>query len=281
MSGSQRPSEFQAALDFVMLKTQLQRLGVIGGGYGLLACSYGLPKNHLNLYLVHILLGTVLMVAGILSYARPKPIYLLVQGGLLVAMGVWIEVMAKLGEAAGGSPTLFAIWGIVMAFVGTSEMFGYSQFAYLNEQSPSKAEVSAAGIIIKKLLSANARKEPDVIFMRVGPHPDQPEDLQPDTWHVVPESADQWKARLLPDAVVLLNHRRLRALALCRADFGVRTACPEMPMGYSVRILGVTYIVGIEQRYTPRLTEWLSSNLPGSKGMNLVEASPADGEDNS
>lgn len=253
-------ASLQSALDFIMLKTHLQRLGMAAGGYGLLACIYGLPKNHQNLYLVHLSLGVLLLIASIMAVLFPKPRHSIILGALLAVMGLWINIMSHLGEAAGGSVKGFAIWGIVLFLGGMIAIFDYERFSYLNTYLLCKQEIDNAGMLVKRLLSANPKKQLDVITVRINLEPESLNDISyGEMLSIVRRCSGRWKARLLPDAMILVRGSAARALVLNRDNFTI----PEAPMhngsgvGYSVSISGRSYKLLINRKQSERLNDWL------------------------
>lgn len=248
-------SELQAALDFVMLKTDLQRLAICGGAYGLLACLHGIPKGHQVFYLVHLALGIALIIEAVLTLVCPRPIHLIASGAMLVAMGGWINVMAMMKEGAGGSPTIFAIWGGVLVCVGMSALLEFRRFAYLAVQAPSDAAAANAGLMVKALLSVNPKKQQDIVILDVKLDAYGLDSVLPDLWHPKVRYTGRWRARLLPDSAVLVQNMPARALALSKADFAV-SQLPEVSA--DLRIDDHTYAVQAAKVFSERLRNWIA-----------------------
>lgn len=262
MSDLLNTSNLQTALDYVMFKTESQRLGVIGGGYGFLACLYGLPKNHHSLYMLHLILGVALLIEGLAMLILPNIRHFIIQGSLLALTGAWIAIMSMLGEGAGGSPTLFAIWGVGLFFIGINALFSFARFEHLERQVLSKAETKDAGSIVKKLLNANTKKQQDVVIMALELDRQQPAHVPLKKRLFGQCDVGRWKVRLMPDAAILIQSSLSKAHVLERSAFAVSTVpenLTESMSGVSLRIADQLYIVKINKKHSQRLRNWWMS----------------------
>lgn len=251
----------QRALDAVMLRTQLQRLSVVAGGYGFLALVYGCPSSHDCLYTVHVSLGLLLILTSIVAFIRPYPSNLITLGVTLIIMGAWINVMARVGEAAGGSPAMFSAWGCVLIVVGAVALFDYRHFSYLGTQMPTGAEVKKAGTMVKKLLSANPKKQQDVLIVQIqveeGPH----RDVKLGEWVATLGNTGRWKAMLLPDVMVLVQNESARVLVLARGDLDCSTDVKTSGLcNWVVRISDRAYRMKLSGEFCRRVRDWLISD---------------------
>lgn len=243
----------QDSLNFIMFKTQIQRLCVIAGGYGFITCLYGLPRHHSELYVPHFVLGVVLLGASIVSILIPRPRWMIVLGVLLIVTGIWINVMAAQGEAAGGSLTVFSVFGIGLSIIGAIDIADSKRFAYLAASVPSRVELENASMIIRRLLSANPKKRTDVLFVRLRADSNQFDDQMLPEHFAALQINGTWKVKLLPNAAILLRGSSAQVLVLQRSDFGFT----ESDLAHLVVVENILYFVTAAPHFADRLQQWL------------------------
>lgn len=245
-------ADLQTALDYVMLKTELQRLGVVGGGYGLLVCAYGAPADHHTFYLVQIIIGGLLFIEGLVEFFLPDARHFIVLGALMALMGIWTSIMAKYHVAAGGSSTLFAAWGLVFIILGIVAFFDYRRFAHFISAKPTTTTIMDAGIIVKKLLSANPKKQTDVVIVDIALCCPSRRHFSLKEQLAAAKIAGKWKGRLLEDAIVFV--RRSNALVLPKKGFQL-----DATGNVVAKIGGNLYEVKPMRESSARFEEWSRS----------------------
>ena len=252
---------YRNALNFVVLKAFLERPGIVCAAYGFLACIYGIPKDHHTLYLVHFLLGVLLIAESVGIFARPHPLHTKIAGSLLIATGVWVIIMSQMNATAGGSPLIFTIWGVFIGLIGLRVLSCYNQFAHLNTLVLPKQLVAECNKLVKQLVSANIKKQQDAIVFVVKLPQDSSHFNELEIKTIENKDIGQWKARLLSDTAVFMqgNARQILVARKCSITVSEDKNLSDQQTEVTINILDVIFTVRIAKLSLERLENWLST----------------------
>ena len=259
MKTNWKPEQLQIALDYAILKRELEHLRAMSGLSGFLVFGQGLAGRDGKPELSYLALGLLLLAQAFAPSVFMSPVYLLTLPVLYVIAGLSLAFVPVVRMLAGGSPTASMYIGGALAVVGVAAAGRYRQFAHLTLSPLPQGDLREAYALVRNLRPASPKKEPDVLRMLLQPCPDQPGDGSARTPPAAKACPGRWKARLLPNLAVLLKEDAKGAFALDKSSFSAVTASTLKQTDYvtSLSIAGRAYVATMSSDSAQRLEQWL------------------------
>lgn len=253
MGLTERTEDFQTALDFAILKRQLERWRIMCGGAGMMACLMGISGSRGQVTPLAVVLGLLLIAAAVAPSIVMTPLHLFIYGILAISSGVSLISVRAISVATGGSPMITQIVGFFLAFGGVFFIDRYRQFRHLRE----------ADAFVRQLRPANPKREKDVVKLVVEPWVYQPDNAPLVDRSSCAAKVGQWTARLLPHSAILMKDDASRAIVLEKTNISAIQEAVNHKRPHYVEICfgSLLQAATMDSESAERLEEWrVSSN---------------------
>jgi hypothetical protein len=198
--------ELQHVSDYRTVRKNLRASGIgslIFGLYGTVVGINGMQINPLNAVLA--LLGICLLVEGTYNIVAPMPVLYVVDGVLLILLGVWNMLISILNSSApGGSPTgtFFPTIAVFQVIWGIQSFARYKRFRAVSLVKPPDVLFKQVDRLAEEIRKAKVKTDPTLFEFVVSSYPQQ-----------------TWRGRIMDGFAVLVEKTRHETLFLNRDDF--------------------------------------------------------------
>lgn len=235
-------SDLQRRFDFLMLRSRLRAGGIGSLIFGVLAIALGatsmqaVPANA-----VLVVLGVVLLAEGVWVLAAPSPAGLVVDGVVLGLIGLWNLGVSVANASAASVGGHFGVLGAMQIIWGIQAISQYRRYRHLAGSRFSAEEMRQLSDQGRAIWQADAGHEDLVDFTSKAVF-----------------SEVKWRAKLLPEAMILLRNGKPFSSVLKR-DVELKTDPEKLygdPVKTKLRLEKLLLSVEMPRRALDRLNSW-------------------------